>query len=98
MTNREKDRIITVSHSRWLFIARTILPVLVLFLYLALPSFLQLVTIIGGVFGTLICLVFPLLFYLCLCRNEMSIGAAIAAWIGVTIGVLITVAVSIASV
>lgn len=98
MTNREKDLRASATRARCLLIVRTMLPVVVLLLYLALPSFLQLVTIIGGVFGTLICLVFPLLFYLCLCRNEMSMSAAATAWVGVIAGVGITVAVSIASV
>lgn len=98
MTNREKEQQSTMSHTRCLFIARTLLPVLVLLLYLALPSFLQLVTIIGGVFGTLICLVFPLLFYLFLCHDEMSILSTIVSWIGVVVGVGIAVAVSIASI
>ena len=78
-------------------IIRSIIPIYALILLYISPNFGKLLTIIGGVFGSIICVILPLLFYIHIYKDELSISYILLVWLLLSVCTLVGIAICVLS-
>ena len=76
---------------------RSIIPIYALFLLYISPNFGKLLTIIGGVFGSIICVILPLLFYIHIYKDELSISYVLLLWLLLCVCTVVGIAICVLS-
>ena len=78
-------------------IIRSIIPIYALILLYISPNFGKLLTIIGGVFGSIICVILPLLFYIHIYKDELSISYVLLVWLLLSVCTVVGIAICVLS-
>ena len=87
-----------ITYQKYLkIIIRSIIPIYALILLYISPNFGKLLTIIGGVFGSIICVILPLLFYIHIYKDELSISYVLLVWLLLSVCTVIGIAICVLS-